>query len=123
MLFAGAAGFFAATALVYGLTSHEEAGSVMLTLAVASLALIAVYLRTQARKTGLRPEDRPDADPGDAAVEIGYFPSSSIWPLVMAGAAAVIANAFVFGVWLAILGGLLFVTAVVGYATEAQGKA
>lgn len=122
-LFAGASAFFAIVATVYGLTSHEEAGTVMLALAVGSLAFIAVYLRIESRRTGLRAEDRPDADPADAAGEVGYFPSSSIWPFVMATAAVVIANAFVFGVWLAILGGFLFVTAVVGYAMEAQGKA
>jgi hypothetical protein len=41
----------------------------------------------------------------------------------MATGVVVFANAFVFGVWLAIFGGLLFLTAVVGYAMEAQGKA
>jgi hypothetical protein len=32
----------------------------------------------------------------------------------------VVANAFVFGVWLAIVGGVLFLIAVVGYATQAR---
>ena len=122
-LFAAAAAFFAVVATVYGLTSYEEAGTVMLALAVPGLAFVAIYLALQGRKTGLRPEDRPNADPADAAGAVGYFPSSSIWPLVMAAAAVLIANALVFGVWLAILGGFLFLTAVVGYAIEAQGKA
>ena len=91
------------------------------TLAIyGSLALIAVYLRIQAQRIGLRPADRPDADPADAAGEVGYFPTSSIWPLVMAIGAVVLANAFVFGVWLAIVGGVLFLIAVVGYATQAR---
>ena len=122
-LFAGGGGFFAFAAALYWFTSYEEAGSVMLALSVGALALIAVYLRRQGARTGLRPEDRPDAEPADAAGDIGYFPSSSIWPLVMATGVVVVANALVFGVWLAILGGLLFLTAVVGYAMEAQGKA
>lgn len=120
-LFAGAAAFFAAVATVYGLTSDERAGSVMLTLAVGALALIAVYLRLLGRHLGgPRPEDVPAAEPGAGAGDIGYFPSSSIWPFVMALGAVVTANAFVFGIWLAIFGGLLFLTAVVGYAREAQ---
>jgi hypothetical protein len=120
-LFAGAAAFFAVVATVYGLTSDERAGSVMLTLAVGALALIAVYLRLQGRRIGgPRPEDLPDADPGAGAGDVGYFPNSSIWPFVLALGAVVTANAFVFGIWLAIFGGLLFLTAVVGYATEAQ---
>lgn len=122
-LFSGGAAFFAVIAVVYWFTSYEEAGSMMLALSVGALVLIAVYLRSRGARTGLRPEDRPDAEPADAAGEIGYFPSSSIWPFMMATGAVVVANAFVFGVWLAILGGLLFISAVVGYAMEAQGKA
>ena len=120
-LFAGAAAFFAVVAVLYGLTSNEEAGTVMLTLAVGALALIGVYLRIQGRRTGVRPEDRSDGEPAATAGDIGYFPSSSIWPFVLALGAVVVANAFVFGIWLAILGSLLFLTAVVGYAMEAQG--
>jgi hypothetical protein len=119
-LFAGAAGFFAVVAVLYGLTSDERAGTVMLALAVGALALIAVYLRIQGRRTGLRPEDLPDAEPAAGSGDVGYFPSSSIWPFVTAAGAVVTANAFVFGIWLAIFGGLLFLTAVVGYAMEAQ---
>jgi hypothetical protein len=119
-LFAGAAGFFGVVATLYGLTSDERAGTVMLALAVGALAFIAVYLRIQSLHTGLRPEDVPDAEPAAGTGDIGYFPSSSIWPFVMAMGAVVTANAFVFGIWLAIFGGLLFLTAVVGYAMEAQ---
>jgi cytochrome c oxidase subunit IV len=119
-LFAGAAAFFVVVDLIYWFTSYEEAGTVMLGLAVGGLSLIAVFLRVQAQRVGLPPEDRPDADSADAAGVIGYFPSSSIWPFVMAVGVAVVANAFVFGVWLAILGGLLFLTATVGYAREAH---
>jgi hypothetical protein len=119
-LFAAASMFFAIVAVVYGVTSDEEAGTVMLSLAVGALALIAVYLRVQGRRIGLRPEDLPDAEPAVATGDIGYFPSSSIWPFVMATGVVVLANAFVFGVWLAILWGLVFLTAVVAYAMEAQ---
>ena len=38
----------------------------------------------------------------------------------MAFGAVMTANAFVFGIWLAILGGLVFLTAVLGYAMEAE---
>jgi Cytochrome c oxidase subunit IV len=119
-LFAGGAAFFGVVDLIYWFTSYEEAGTVMLGLAVGGLALIAVYLRIHAQRTGIPPEDRPDAQPADATGDIGYFPASSIWPFVMATGVVVLANAFVFGVWLAILGGFLFLTAVVGYAKEAH---
>jgi len=120
-LFAAGAVFFVVVATVYGLTSDEQAGSVMLTLPIGALALIAVYLNLLGRRTGgPRPEDLADADVAAGAGDVGYFPSSSIWPFVMALGAVVTANAFVFGIWLAIFGGLLFLTAVVGYAREAQ---
>jgi hypothetical protein len=121
-LFGGGAVFFAVVAAIYWFTSYEEAGAIMLALSVGALALIAVYLHIQSRRVGIQPEDRPDAQSIDATGDIGYFPSSSIWPFVMAIGVTVVANAFVFGVWLAILGGLLFLTAVVGYAMEAQAK-
>ena len=122
-LFAAGAAFFAVVASLYWFTSYEEAGSVMLALSVGALALIAGYLRVQSHRTGLRPSDHPDGGTADATGDIGYFPSSSIWPLVMATGVVVFANAFVFGVWLAIFGGLVFLTAVIGYAMEAQAKA
>jgi len=121
LLFAGAAVFFAAVAALYGVTSDEPAGSVLLTLPVGALALVAVYLRLQGRRIGgPRPEDLPDAVPGAGTGDIGYFPNSSAWPFVMAFGAVMTANAFVFGIWLAILGGLVFLAAVLGYAMEAE---
>jgi hypothetical protein len=122
-LFAGGAAFFAVVAAGYWFTSYEEAGTVMLALSVGALAFIAAYLFLQSRRTGMRPEDRVDGDTADATGDIGYFPSSSIWPFVMATGVVVFANAFVFGAWLAIFGGLVFLIAVVGYAMEAQAKA
>ena len=58
--------------------------------------------------------------PGAGTGDIGYFPNSSAWPFVMAFGAVMTANAFVFGIWLAILGGLVFLAAVLGYAMEAE---
>jgi cytochrome c oxidase subunit IV len=119
-VFGGAGLFCAVVAVIYWLTSYEEAGTAMLTLAAGALLFVAVYLRIQAPRVGARPADRPDADPADGAGEVAYFPDRSIWPLVMGIGVVVVANAFVFGVWLALVGGLLFFTSVLGYAMEAR---
>src|SRR5207247_4299717 len=88
LLFAGAAVFFAAVAALYGVTSDEPAGSVLLTLPVGALALVAVYLRLQGRRIGRpRPEDLPAAVPGAGTGDTGYFPHRSAWPFVLGCAA------------------------------------
>ncbi len=122
-LFAGAAGFFSLTGSIYWFVSYEQAGTTMLALAVAGLLMIGGWLFLWSRRVGLRPEDRPDASPDDAAEDIGYFPSSSIWPFVIACGAIVMAVALVFGVWLGLTGALIVLVGIIGYACEASSKA
>ena len=121
-LFAGGSVIIAATAALYWLITYEHAGSVLLALCGGALALVAGWLFLQAR--GLerpRPEDG-DAEPGDGAEEIGYFPTSSIWPFVAASGVVVLSVGLVFGVWLSLFGGLLLAIATLGYAVEANSK-
>jgi hypothetical protein len=82
--------------------------------------MIAGWLLVQSRKVGLRAEDRPDASPADGAGDLGFFPSLSVWPVVIGAGAVVIANGLVFGVWLGLAGGLLLTIGLVGYAVEAS---
>ncbi len=121
-LFAGAAGFFSLTGSIYWFVSYEQAGTTMLALAVAGLLMIGGWLFLWSRRVGLRPEDRPDASPDDAAEDIGYFPSSSIWPFVAGGGVVVLSVGLVFGVWLSLFGGILLAVATLGYAVEANSK-
>ena len=121
-LFAGAGVFFAITTSVYWFVSYEHAGSVMLALSVLAFLMVGGYLLVQSRRHGIRPEDRGDATIEEGDEEIGYFPSSSIWPLVLGLGAVALANSLVFGLGLAALGVGLIVTAAVGYAAEANAK-
>ena len=121
-LFAGAGAFFAVTASLYWFVSYEQAGTAMLALSVPAFLMLGGYLLVQSRRHGLRPEDRADASIADGEEEIGYFPSSSIWPLVLGLGAVALANSLVFGLGLAALGLGLIVTAAVGYAAEANSK-
>ena len=123
-LFAGAGVFLILTSSIYWFVSYEDAGTTLLAMGVAAVLMVGTWLAWQGRRLGgPRPEDRPDADPSDGAGDLGYFPTSSIWPLVLAAGAVVVANAFVFGVWLGLAGALLVAIGIIGYATEASSKA
>ncbi|MDQ6725998.1 MAG: cytochrome c oxidase subunit 4 [Actinomycetota bacterium] len=122
-LFAGAAGFFAVTATAYWLISYEDAGTTMLAASVPAFAFIAAWLWFQNRNHGPRPEDLGDATQADGTGDVGYYPSSSAWPFILAAGVVVLANGMVFGPPIAALGGLLMVAGIVGYAREADTKA
>jgi len=122
-LFAGTAGFFTITALAYWLITHEDAGTTMLAASAPAFAFIGGYLWFQNRNHGPRPEDRGDASPADATGDVGYYPSSSAWPFVLAAGVVVVANGLVFGPPIAALGVLVMVAGIVGYAREADTKA
>ena len=121
-LFAGAGAFFAVTATLYWFVSYEQAGTAMLGLSVLAFLMVGGYLLVQARRHGIRPEDRADATIAEGDEVIGYFPSSSIWPLVLGLGAVALANSLVFGLSLAVVGVGLVVTAAVGYAAESNSK-
>jgi hypothetical protein len=121
-IFAGGAVIVGATAALYWLITYEHAGSVLLALCGGALALVAGWLFLQARRLdGPRPEDG-DSEPGDGAEEVGYFPSSSIWPFVAGCGVVVLSVGLVFGVWLSLFGGILLAVATLGYAVEANSK-
>lgn len=121
-LFMGAAGFFAVTASVYWFVTYEHAGTAMLAASVPAFAFIGLWLAFQSRKAAPRPEDDGDA-PMTADDDLGYFPSSSAWPFVLSAGAVVLANGLVFGAPIAVVGIILMVAGVFGYAREADSKA
>lgn len=122
-LFAGAACFFTVTATTYWFVAYEDAGAIMLAASVPAFAFVATWLWTRHRTIGPRPEDRPDADPADGAGDLGYFPASSAWPFVLAAGVIVLANGLVFGPPIAVVGLLLMLAGIFGYAREADQKA
>jgi hypothetical protein len=121
-VFGGVGVFFVVTAALYWFTSYEDAGSVFLLLCMVALVLIAGYLFVIGRRLGPRPSDRGDAVPAEGAGTVGYFPSSSLWPFLVGAGAVVLANGLVFGLPVALAGAALLVSALVGYALEAQHK-
>ncbi len=113
----------AVTAAVYRLLTDDEAGSLLLALSFMALLFVGAYLAVLSRRHGMRPEDIPDPDPDAGIGEIGYFPSSSIWPFLGGCGAVVLAVGLVFGIWLSVFGGMLVGAATLGYAVEANSKA
>jgi len=102
-----------------GRGSIEWAGTVGLALCAALSVLIAFYLRRSYRgQGGELPEDRMDAEIDDGDAEQGHFSPWSWWPLILAFSAALVFLGIAVGVWLAIIGGAIFVVAIVGWVYE-----
>jgi len=122
-LFAGAAAFFAVIASIYWFVSYEHAGTAMLAASVPAFAFIGLWLAVQSRRHGRRPEDNGEATQADGVEDLGYFPSSSAWPFVLSAGVVVLANGMVFGPPIAVIGLILMVAGVFGYARESDQKA
>jgi hypothetical protein len=118
LLFAGCAVFFAATDVVYWFLSHDPTGTTALALAVGLAFLMGFYLFVTGRRTGMRPEDRPDAEISEAAGEYGFFSPHSWWPLFTAASVATVALGVIFAWWLAILGMMFVITTAMGFVLE-----
>ncbi len=120
------AAFLAVVAGIYWFTSYEDAGTTMLALAAVMYGMLGAFFYVQARRLYRRrlrrPEDSPDATFPDRPVEIGYFPAASVWPAALGLGTVVIALGLVFGYWCLVIGGILLVGAIIGYAVEAQAR-
>jgi hypothetical protein len=122
-LFMGAAAFFTVTASAYWFITYEQAGTAMLAASVPAFAFIGLWLAFQGRRHGRRPEDVGEPGPADGVEDLGYFPTSSAWPFVLSAGVVVLANGLVFGLPIAVVGLILMVAGVFGYAREADQKA
>ncbi|MGH9050322.1 MAG: aa3-type cytochrome oxidase subunit IV [Acidimicrobiia bacterium] len=119
-VFLGVTAFFAVIGTLYWFTSYEDAGTTMLAGCALLGLLVGVYLLRWSRRIPARPEDRPDAALADGAGETTAFPAASIWPFVFGLGATAFATGFVFGVWIFVIGGAIFVLGVLGYVAESR---
>jgi hypothetical protein len=101
--------FFFLSAVVYGLWSHEPAGSAALTLTGGLALIIGTYFRFVSRRVRMRPEDNPQAEVSDGAGEMGFFSPGSYWPVGIALAASVVGGALAFAQWWLVAMGLVLV--------------
>jgi hypothetical protein len=110
--------FLVGADIVYWFMSGDPTGTTCIALAACLAALCTFYLSYTARRTGPRPEDRPDADITEGAGEVGHFSPGSPWPIAMALSANMLVMGFVFGLWISFIAaaGLLF--SIVGLVFE-----
>ena len=99
--------------------SIDWVGAVAIGLTGLLSAFIAFYLsRVHKSQGGELPEDRTEAEIDDGDAEQGHFSPWSWWPLILAFSAALVFLGIAVGVWLAIIGGAIFVVAIVGWVYE-----
>jgi hypothetical protein len=119
--FAFWATFSLIVAIVYWFLSYERAGSLFLVFMFLAPLLIGSYLYLRARALG-RAEDDPNAEhAAQAGQTVGRFPGGSFWPFMMGIGAVVGLEGFVYGIWLLVLGVIVFVVATVGLMQESRG--
>jgi hypothetical protein len=120
----GTAAFLAAAAVVYWVWGGEYTGTIMLGFGGIAYALLFAYILSQAfrRQHIPRVEDRPDADPGDGAGEIHYFPGNSIWPVALGLGAVLAVVGLAFGKWFWVIGGAILLGAIIGFGVEAESR-
>ena len=119
------AGFFLiadATYTIWALIVYREpewVGTVGIGLVAVMALFIGFYLnRSYHAQGGQLPEDRLDASIDDGDPELGFYSPYSWWPIVLATAAALGFLGLAVGIWISILGGTLFVVAIIGWVYE-----
>ncbi|WP_435211214.1 aa3-type cytochrome oxidase subunit IV [Streptomyces sp. bgisy034] len=103
-LFIGVACFFLVTAVGYGVSSEEPAGTAVLVIAFLMASLVAFFLHMQYRRRGLRAQDRADAEVADTMGPLDFFSPHSPWPITTAVGSVLAALGVVYGLWLFLLG-------------------
>lgn len=104
ILFAGVAGFFLVTDVLYAVWSKDPAGTAALTVSFLMALLVTFFFATNYRRKGLRPEDRGDGEIHERSGPVDFFPPHSAWPVLTAAGSALAALGVVFGLWLFLIG-------------------
>jgi hypothetical protein len=118
LLFALISAFLASVTAVYWLLSRDPTGTTALGLSSGLAFIIGYYLLFTSRRMEARPEDRPDAEIGEGAGEIGFFAPHSWWPMAAAFAFALVGMGLIFGTFMLIIGLGAMAVAVVGFTFE-----
>ncbi|THJ67112.1 cytochrome c oxidase subunit 4 [Arthrobacter echini] len=112
--------FFFLVGTVYGFLVEwtEPVGFLALYLTGGLAGMIGFYLAFTARRVGMRPEDRLDAEIHEGSGEQGHFSPWSWWPLVLALAAATGFLGIAVGFWILYIGVGFAAIALVGWVFE-----
>lgn len=106
-----------------GLFNHqlriEPVGTTVIAMAVGMAWFPAFFLFKAAKSTGNKlPEDEEFANIDEADPDYGFYSPWSWWPFVMAAAAGVLFMGLAVGPWLAVIGGVLMLVAIIGFSFE-----
>jgi hypothetical protein len=93
---------------VYGLTSHEHAGTTMLLVASATFCFLGLVTRSIAKREA---EGEPEHE---AEVEV----PPTIWPFAFSVSAVLLMLGIIATPWLALLGGILFLLSAAGWVRD-----
>jgi hypothetical protein len=104
----GLALFLVVTGGVYGLTSHEHAGTTELLVSAVTFCFLGIILRVVAsREAGGEPEE-------EAEIEV----APTIWPFAFAIAGVILAVGLIVSEWIVILGGLVAALSAAGWLRD-----
>jgi hypothetical protein len=106
---------------IYWFLTYEPAGTMLLIFMGLCGLVISGYLFIRGRRLSL-PEDDPDGSFEDeAGTPIGRFSTGSVWPVLMGLGIALGLQGFIYGRWLLVAGGVLFVWSTIGLMQESRG--
>ncbi len=117
---AGIGVFFGVIGIIYWVFSYENAGFLMLMGSMLLGILPGSYYLWWSYKMKPQPDDDPEAEIPEGSGTIESFPGSSIWPFVLGMGAMFTVLTFVFGLWLAPIGGALILSAAIGGTMESR---
>jgi hypothetical protein len=100
--------FYIITGAIYYVVTKEPVGTT---------ALIFFLLFTQ-KRLGYQPEDNAQAEQNEAPADYGFYSPHSWWPMIAAGATAIVFLGLIFAVWILLLGLGLVLFAVWGWLFE-----
>jgi hypothetical protein len=104
--------FLLVAGTVYGLTSHEHAGTTMLLVASATFCFLGLVTRSIAKREA---GEEPQGDQEHGA-EIEVAPT--IWPFVFSLSAVLLMLGIIATPWLAVLGGVVFLLSAAGWVRD-----
>ena len=120
LFLAGIGVFFGIIGVVYWFTAYEDGGFAMLIGSALLGILPGSYYLWWSTHMKDQPDDDPDAEMSQGAGAIDAFPSSSIWPFILGLGALFTVLTFIFGLWLAPIGGILILSAAIGGTVESR---
>ena len=102
------AGFLAVAGGVYGVTSHEPAGTTLLLVAALTFCFLGIVARLVARAS----------EGTEGAVEEEVHVGPTIWPFGFAIAGVILAIGFIVSPWILALGAVAFAASAAGWLRD-----